>query len=138
MSENTKLHGPLSTVENMIFGVIDDSMVLEAAKITQGDSGPSGMDADCWRRILVSRDYVDAGKDLRRAIVSLIKKICIEEIDDSTLSSLITSRQVPLNKNPGLLPIGLGEVLRRVMGKVVRSAFSEDVATTSSDAQMRG
>ena len=33
-SEDTKLHGPLPTVENIIFDVIDDTMVLEAAKIT--------------------------------------------------------------------------------------------------------
>ena len=45
----------------MIFDVINDSMVLEATKITQGDSGSSGMDADGWRQILVSRDYGNAG-----------------------------------------------------------------------------
>ena len=137
-SEDTELHGPLPTVENIIFDVIDDSMVLEAEKITQGGSGPSGMDANGWRRILVSRDYDEGGNDLRKAIGSLIKKICIEEIDDSSLSPLMASRLVPLNKNPGLRPIGVGEVLRRVMGKVVISAFSEDVTTASSDAQMCG
>ena len=50
----------------------------------------------------------------------------------------MTSRLVPLNKNPGLRPIGVGEVLRRVIGKVVISTFSEDVTTASSDAQMCG
>ena len=56
-------------------------------------------------------DYGDAGNDLRKAIASLIKKICIEEIDDSSLSPLMVSMLVPLNKNPGLRPIGVGEVL---------------------------
>ena len=51
VSEDNKLYGLLPTVENIIFNVINDSMVLEAAKITQGDSGPSGMDAESWRRI---------------------------------------------------------------------------------------
>ena len=46
----------------------------------------------------------------------------------------MASGTVPLNKNLGFRPIGVGEVLRRVMGKVVMTAFSEDVATTSSDA----
>ena len=45
-SEDTKLHGPSPTVENIIFDVIDNSMVLEVAKITRGGSGPSVMDAD--------------------------------------------------------------------------------------------
>ena len=44
------------------------------------------MDANGWGQIMVSRDYGDAGKDLRKAIASLIKKICIEEIDDSSVT----------------------------------------------------
>ena len=59
-------------------------MVLEAAKITQGGSVLSGMDAGGWRRVLVSRDYGDAGNDLHKGIASVIKKISIEEIDDSS------------------------------------------------------
>ena len=54
------------------------------------------------------------------------------------MSPLTASRLVPLNKNPGLHPIGVGEVLRQVMGKVVMNAFSEDVTTTSSDAHVCG
>ena len=38
-SENAKLHGPLPTIENIIFDVINNSPVLETAKITQGGSG---------------------------------------------------------------------------------------------------
>ena len=34
-NEDTKLHGPLPTVEYIIIDVINNSMVLEAAKITQ-------------------------------------------------------------------------------------------------------
>ena len=73
------------------------------------------IDTDGWRRILVSRDYDDAGNDLRKAIASFIKKACTEEVDDSSLSSLMASRLVPLSENPGLRPIGFGEVLRQVM-----------------------
>ena len=83
---------------------------------------------------MVSREYGDADNNLRKAIVSLIKKICIEEIGDSSSSPLIALRLVPLNKHPDLLPIGVGEVLRKVMGKIVMGAFPEDVTTASSDA----
>ena len=136
--EDVKLQGPLPTVENVIFDVIDDKMVYEAAKITRGGSGPSGLDADGWRRILVSRDYGDTGTDLRKAVAALVRKICSVEVKDPSLAPLLASRLVPLNKNPGLRPIGVGEVLRRIMGKVVMAAFSEDVVRGSSDAQMCG
>ena len=85
-------------------------------KIAHRNSGPLRIDADGWRRILVLIDYGDADNDLRKAykenIASLIKKICIKEIGDSSLSPLMTSRLVPLNKNPGLRPIGVRELLQ--------------------------
>ena len=137
-NEDIKLQGPLLTVEKVIFDVIDEKMVLEAAKITRGGSGPSGLDADGWRRILVSRDYGDVGVDLRKAVASVIRRICTAEIKDLSLTPLMASRLVPLNKNPGLRPIGVGEVLRRIMGKVVMSTLSEDVVRASSITQMCG
>ena len=132
------VQGSIPLIENVIFDIIDDKMVFVAAKITCGGSGPSGMDADGWRRILISHDYSDAGSDLRKAIASLIKMICIREVNDQSLTPLMASRLVPLDKNPGLRPIGVGEVLHRIMGKVVMSAFSEDVIGASSSTQMCG
>ena len=45
-------------------------------------------------------------------------------------------RLIPLYENPDLHPAGVREVLRQEMGKAVISTFSEDVTTSSSDAQM--
>ena len=50
----------------------------------------------------------------------------------------MASRLVPLNNNPGLHPIGVGEILWQVMQKLMMSDFSEDVTIASSDAQMCG
>ena len=44
------------------------------------------MDANGWGQIMISRDYGDTGNDLRKATALLIKKICIEEIDDSSVT----------------------------------------------------
>ena len=68
------------------FGVIDNLVVLEGTKITQRDSRSSRMDANGWGQIMISRDYGDASNDLRKATALLIKKICIEEIDDSSVT----------------------------------------------------
>ena len=92
-------------------------MVLKAAQLTKGGSGPSGMDADGWRKILTSKVYDDTGNDLRTSI----KKMCKDDIIDNSLEELLTSRLVPLDKNPGLRPITVGEVLRRIAGKIVMS-----------------
>ena len=87
--------------------------------MTKGGSGPSGMDAGGWRKILSSRVYGVTGRDLRRALANVIKKICVDNISDNSLEALMASRLVSLDKRPGLRPIGVGEVLRRIAGKIV-------------------
>lgn len=105
-SEETKLHGLLPIIKNMIFDIIVNSMVLETTKTTEEGCGSSRMGADGWRRILISRDYGDASNNLRKAKASRINKIDIEEINYLSLSTLMASRLVQLDKNLGLRPIG--------------------------------
>lgn len=136
--EDALLPGEIPTVEPIIFEVIDDNMVLKAAQLTKGGSGPSGMDADGWRKILTSKVYGDTGKDLRTALAKVIKKMCVETISDNSLEALLASRLVPLDKKPGLRPIGVGEVIRRIAGKIVMSVTREDVVKASSKVQMCG
>ena len=45
----------------------------------------------------------------------------------NTLEAILVNRLIPLDKNPGLRPIGVGEVLRRIAGKVIVSHLKEDV-----------
>ena len=49
-------------------------MVKQAALKTKGGSGPSGLDADGWRKILVSKSYGTINADLRRVFANVIKK----------------------------------------------------------------
>ncbi len=37
------------------------------------------------------------------------------------------ARLVPLNKNPGVCPIGVGEVVRRIVGKAIMRVVKHDV-----------
>ena len=96
------------------------------------------MNADGWRKILASEVYGNKGNDLRRAFANSIKIMCREEITDNSLEAFMASRLIPLDKNPGLRPIGVGEVLRRIAGKIVMSITREDVVKASSKAQMCG
>ena len=76
-------------------------MVMKAAQFTKGGSGPSGLDGDRWRHILTSRQYGDAGSDLRVAFTTSIRSVCTQTIDDDSVGAL-ASRLIPLNKMPGL------------------------------------
>ena len=67
------LRGEKPSVHPVVFEDIDENMVKEAALKTKGDSGPSGLDADGWRKILVSKSYGTINVDLRRAFANVIK-----------------------------------------------------------------
>ena len=55
-------------------------MVLRAASITKGGSGPSGLDGDGWRRILNSHFFGTASSDFRKLVADFIKKLCSKRI----------------------------------------------------------
>ena len=48
-----------------MFQNITESTILSAALKTKGSSGPSGIDADGWRRILVSKNFTAAACEVR-------------------------------------------------------------------------
>ena len=71
-------------------------------------------------------------EELRTQLALASKQMCTEKIDidcsggespTSSLEAFLACRLIPLDKNPGLRPIGVGEVLRRIVGKVVMKVF---------------
>ena len=52
------LDGEKTRVHHVIFEAIDEEAVKKAVLRTKGGSGPSGMDADNWKRILTSNALV--------------------------------------------------------------------------------
>ena len=48
----------------------------------------------------------------------------------------MANRLIPLNKNPGLMPIGTGEVLRRIIGKAVTTVTKKELKTSAGGLQL--
>ena len=113
------LFGPVNLVTGLSFTSIDAEKVSAAALHTQGGAGPSGLDADGFKRMLCSRQFKSQGTDLCKAIANLTQRLCAEHVDPSHLSSFTACRLIALDKNPGVCPFGIGEVLRRIVGKLV-------------------
>lgn len=49
---------------------------------------------------------------------------------------MVSSRLISLDKNPDLSPIGVGEILRRIAGKVVMTVAKEDVRKAGGGLQL--
>ena len=56
--------------------------------------------------------------------------------NENSLEAFTSNRLIPLNKNPGLRPIGVGEVLRRIAGKVVMFIAKKDVKEAAGSLQV--
>ena len=114
-------------IHSVRFEDIDSDMIRQSALKTRGGAGPSGLDRDGWRRILTSNCFGTEPSDLYASLSKLTKILCSINQEENSLEPLLASRLIPLNKNPGLRPIGIGETLRRIIGKTVARLLKQDV-----------
>ena len=112
-------------------------MVRQAALRTKGSGGPSGIDANGFRRMMASKSFKQSSSKLCDAIATMTKILCTHFIDPSTIEAVVASRLIPLDKGEGeVRPIGVGEVLRRIMGKCVMNVAKNDVVGVSGSLQL--
>ena len=126
---------PLS-VHQIKFENIDGEAVRKAALRTKGGSGPSGMDGEGWKRIFTSNSYGDSCVNICKAFAAVIRKLCINECEQTSLEAFLACRLIPLDKNPGLRPIGVGEILRRIAGKVVTATLKDEILHSIGSLQV--
>ena len=85
---------------------MDESLIVKSAMLTKGGSGPSSLDADGWRKILISRSFGTVSSELRKTFALFVKSLCVEEIKIAeSLESFIACRLIALDKRPGLRPV---------------------------------
>ena len=89
-----------------IFDNITAESIRTAALYIQGAAGPSGLDARHWRRLCTA--FGQKSNDICAAVA---QRISTTFIDPSMLLAYTSCRLVPLDKCPGVRPIGLGEVV---------------------------
>ena len=99
--------------------------------------GFSGVDANGFRRILASKSFKKSGTDLCAAIATMTRHLCTEFIDPLGIEAILANRLIPLDKGEGAVrPIGVGEVMRRIMGKCVMHVTKPDVIDASDSLQV--
>ena len=120
----------MGAINVLIFDVIDETMVMKPAQTDKGRLRA------LWSRCRRMASYIDfkwlrrhAGNDLRMAIVAVMYPVIVYRNSQRQLNKTLDGFEtyIPLNKMSGLRPIGVGKVLRRVMGKVVMSVLKPDV-----------
>ena len=110
-------------------------MVKDAIKKKRRAPGPSGMDADGWCRILTSSKFGNVGQDLRKSIAEMAKRLC-QKRSANCHAAFIAWRLIQLDKQPGVRPIGIREVLRRVIGKILMKLLRKDIWKATRSRQL--
>ena len=68
----------------------------------------------------------------------LSKLLCTTITNPNHLQQLLASRLIPLDKCPGIRPIGVGEVLRRIIRKTIMCTLKQDVCNSVGKLQTCG
>ena len=118
----------------IIFESITGPLIRTTALHTSGAAGPSGMDAQGWRRMCTS--FHDASQGLCNAIAAVARRLCTTMVDPKALRGFTCSRLIALDKQPGVRPIGIGDVSRRVIGKAILSVIKEDIMRVAGVRQL--
>lgn len=71
----------------------------------------------CWRHICSSFSRVS--DDLCGSLAALARKLATQYVDLEGVSSFVACRLIALDKKPGVRPIGIGEVCRRIVSKAI-------------------
>ena len=131
------LFGPVEDMPDSVYQEINGEFVREAAFRTKGSGGPSGVDANGFKRILASKSFKRSSINLCESIATLTRRLCTEFVDPLTIEPILASRLIPLDKGNGeVRPIGVGEVIRRIIGKCVTRVAKQDVINASGAMQV--
>lgn len=129
-----KFLGDYTPPHRVVFDHISGDVIWKHALHTQGAAGPSGLDAKGWKHLLSKNIFGNPAVDLRDAIAALARKLASENCQH--LEPLMACRLIPLDKKPGCRPIGIGEVLRRIIGKAVMEVVKDDVRKAVGNLQV--
>ena len=99
--------------------------ICHVARKIQGSGGPGGTTASQWQSFLLR--FGRSSERLRDEVAELTRRLANSLVEWNMIRALLANRLIALNKNPGVRPIGIGEVLMRIMGKAMVLVVGKDV-----------
>jgi hypothetical protein len=100
-----------------------------------GAAGPSGGDADMWKRLLCSKQFKKKPAELCYALANVGRKLNTKEVQPEYLRAFVAGRLVPLDKKPGVRPIDIGEVARIRISSATMSLLKPELVVSTAPLQ---
>ena len=95
-----------------------------------------------WLGVLMDPDYLSCLylplRDIQSSSksINLARRLCTEVLDFDSLQAYVACRLVSLDKRPGVRPIGICEVARRIIGKEILTVIGGDIQQTVGTLQL--
>jgi hypothetical protein len=128
------IHGCMPDLHPISFAGITADSIRQAALHTKGSAGPSGGDAEQWRHMCTSFHLISS--DLCAALARVTQHLATETVCPEALEGLLANRLIPLNKCPGIRPIGVGECHRRIIAKTIIRHLRSDKQKATGPIQV--
>ena len=116
------------------FEALTRQVIRHAALHTTGAAGPSGVDADSWQ--LTCTSFANVSDQLCDALAACTCRVAGTYIDPPSLVAYIACRLIPLEKHLGVRPIGIGEVMQRIIGKAVLQLLCNEILDAAGSLQL--
>ena len=86
--------------------------------------------------MLCCNNFKVVSEKLCQSIANMTKRLCTEDVNFKYVSHLMACRLIPLVKDDdGVRPIGIGEVLRRIMAKSVARVLRNEITQSTGSLQ---
>ena len=118
----------------IIFENLNADSIQCAAMHTHGSAGPSGLDSFAWRRLCSS--FGSVSHELCSALAAVGRRLCSSLVNPESISAFVACRLIPLNKCPGVRPVGVGEVPRCIIVKAILRTIGKDVEEAAGPLQV--
>ena len=80
--------------------------------------------------------FKSASKDLCDDVAGVAKHLATGQVAPKGLMLILNNLLIPLDKNPGVQPIGIGEVLRCIIAKSLVFVLKNDITCAAGATQV--
>ena len=105
---STPLDSTPDPVNPIVFDGLNADAIHSASLRTAGAAGPSSLDATAWRRLCCSFESVSVS--LCSVLAAVGHRLFSEAVHPDGLSAFVICHFIPLDKQPGVCPIGIGKI----------------------------
>ena len=68
-------------------------------------------------------------------LAEVARRLCTSVVHPKSITAYVACRLIPKDKNPGVRPIGIGEVPRRIVAKSILKVIGNDIQAAAGPLQ---